>query len=72
MTLGKKRKDKKSNAILYSSYSIISSLFNQFSLVIEHDKSEVFHFSRSTKKNRTLSTRPQVDQYSDPRKSGGT
>ena len=40
---------KKSNANLFCSYNIISSLFNQFSLVIEHNKSEVFHFSRSTK-----------------------
>ena len=38
----------KSNANLFYSYSIISSLFKQFSLVIKHDKSEVFHFSRST------------------------
>ena len=39
---------KKSNANLFCSYNIISSLFNQFGLVIEHNKSEVFHFSRST------------------------
>ena len=29
--------------------SIIPSFFNQFGLVIEHDKSEVFYFSRLTK-----------------------
>ena len=34
----------KSNAVFYYSYSIISSLFNQFGLAI---KSEVFYFSRS-------------------------
>ena len=28
---------------------IISFFFNQFGLVIEYDKSEIFHFSRSTK-----------------------
>jgi len=39
----------KSNANIFCSYSIISLLFNQFSLVIEHDKWEVFHFLRSTK-----------------------
>ena len=41
----------KSNSILQSSYSIISSLFENFGLIIEHDKSEVFHFSRATKKS---------------------
>ena len=41
---------KKSNTILYYSYSIASSLFNQFSLVIRHDKPEDFHFLRITKK----------------------
>jgi len=36
----------KSNTILFSSYSIISSLFKQFGLTIEYKKSEVFYFSR--------------------------
>jgi len=40
---------KKSNINLFYSYSIISSLFNYFGFVIEHDKSEIFHFSRSIK-----------------------
>ena len=40
---------KKSNVILYCSYTIISSLFNQFSLVIKHKKSKAFYFSRLTK-----------------------
>ena len=44
-----KKSYEKSNAILYCSYSIIFSLFNQFGLIIEHDKSEVFHFLRMTK-----------------------
>ena len=39
----------KFNVTLFYSYNIISSLFNQFNLVIEHDKSKVFYFSRSTK-----------------------
>ena len=39
----------KSNKNLFCSYSIIFSLFEQFILVIEHNKSEVFHFSRATK-----------------------
>ena len=37
------------NANIFCSYNIISSLFNQFRLVIECSKLEVFHFSRSTK-----------------------
>ena len=37
-------------AILYSSYNIISSLFNQFGLVIGHNKLEVFYFSKTTEK----------------------
>ena len=41
----------KSNSILQSSHSIISSLFENFGLIIEHDKSEVFHFFRATKKS---------------------
>ena len=39
----------KSNANIFCCYSIISSLFKQFNLLIEHNKSEVFHFSRLTK-----------------------
>jgi len=42
---------KKSNSILQSSYSIISSLFENFGLIIEHNKSEVFHFSKAIKKS---------------------
>jgi len=37
----------KSNANLFYSYNIIFLLFNQFSLVIKYNKSEVFYFSRS-------------------------
>ena len=39
----------KLNANIFCSYSIISSFFKQFRLIIEYDKSEVFHFSRLTK-----------------------
>ena len=39
----------KSNANLFCSYNIISSLFKQFRLAIEHNKLEVFYFSRTTK-----------------------
>jgi len=45
-----KKSYEKSNANLFCSYSIISSLFEQFGLMIEYNKSEVFHFSRTTKK----------------------
>jgi len=53
---------KKSNTIFYSSYSIISFFFNEFGLAIEHDKSKVFYFSRSTKKANPLllNLRPAV------------
>ena len=40
---------KKSNIFLFCSYNIISFLFNQVGLTIEHGKSEFFHFSRLTK-----------------------
>jgi len=36
-----------SNSLLFCSYQITSSLTNRFSLMIEHRKMEVFHFSRS-------------------------
>ena len=39
----------KSNTNLFYRYNIISSLFIQFSLVIKHNKLEVFHFLRLTK-----------------------
>ena len=39
----------KLNAILYSGYNIVFSLFNKFGLVIEHNRSEIFYFSKSTK-----------------------
>ena len=45
----------KSNANLLCSYSIIFSFFKQFGLVIEHDKLEVFHFSRMTKNTKSSS-----------------
>jgi len=36
-----------SNANLFYSYNIISSLFTRFSFVVEYEKTEIFHFSRS-------------------------
>ena len=32
---------------LYSSYRVVTDLMVCFGLVIEHDKSEIFHFSRA-------------------------
>ena len=54
---------KKSNATLFCSYSIFSTLFNQFGLAIEHDKSEVFYFLRLTKNINlpSLDLRPLED-----------
>jgi len=40
---------KKSNTNLFCSYNIISSLSEQFSLVIEHNKSKIFYFSKLMK-----------------------
>ena len=31
---------------LYSSYRVVTDLMVSFGLVMEHDKSEIFHFSR--------------------------
>jgi len=36
-----------SNSYLFCSYNILSKLLDSFSLVIEHSKTEIFHFSRS-------------------------
>jgi len=36
----------KINTLLFCSYNIILLLFTQFELVIEHQKSKVFYFSR--------------------------
>jgi len=36
-----------SNALLFSSYNITSNLLSKFGLIIEHSKTEIFHFSRS-------------------------
>ena len=34
------------NSFLFYSYIIISSLLEKFSLILEHEKTEVFYFSR--------------------------
>ena len=36
-----------SNSQLFCSYNVLSKLLDSFSLVIEHSKTEIFHFSRS-------------------------
>ena len=36
----------KTNTLLFCSYTIISSLLNQFGLMVEHRKFKVFHFSK--------------------------
>ena len=36
-----------SNSYLFCSYNIITNLLDKFSLIIEHSKTKVFHFSRS-------------------------
>ena len=36
-----------SNSYLFCSYNVLSKLLNGFGLVIEHSKTEIFHFSKS-------------------------
>jgi len=36
-----------SNSFLFCSYNIVSLLLKKFSLILEHGKTELFHFSRS-------------------------
>jgi len=52
--VSQKKSYEKSNVNLFYSYSIILSLFNQFSLVIKYNKLEVFHFSKLTKNTNLL------------------
>jgi len=37
----------KTNANLFCCYNIMSLLLNQFGLIVEHEKTEIFHFSKS-------------------------
>ena len=36
-----------SNSQLFCSYNVLSKLLDSFGLIIEHSKTEIFHFSRS-------------------------
>jgi len=36
-----------SNSWLFCSYNIMTNLLDKFGLIVEHSKTEVFHFSRS-------------------------
>lgn len=49
LLFSQKKSYKKSNANLFCSYRIIFSFFEQFRLIIEHNKLEVFYFSKETK-----------------------
>ena len=35
-----------SNSCLFCSYNVMTKLLNKFSLIVEHSKTEVFHFNR--------------------------
>ncbi len=35
------------NSCLYYSYNILTNLLEKFGLVVEHSKTEIFHFNRS-------------------------
>jgi len=49
LSISQEKSYEKSNTNLFCSYSIIFSFFKQFGFVIEHNKSEVFYFSRLMK-----------------------
>ena len=36
-----------SNSLLFYSYNIVSSILDKFGLILEHEKTEVFHFSKA-------------------------
>ena len=36
-----------SNSLLFCGYNILSNLLNSFGLIVEHSKTEIFHFNRS-------------------------
>jgi len=38
-----------SNSLLFYSYNIVSTLLKKFRLIMEHAKTEIFHFSRSNR-----------------------
>ena len=46
LLISQEKSFKKSNTFLFCSYNIVSSLIKQFDLTTEHEKSEIFHFSR--------------------------
>ena len=49
LLISQEKNYEKSNTSLFHRYNIISSLFTQFDLVIEYNKSEIFYFLRLTK-----------------------
>jgi len=51
-----------SNSWLFCSYNVMTNLLDKFGLIVEHLKTEVFHFSRLHG-----SFNPSVDQFSLPR-----
>jgi len=46
LLISQQKSFEKINSVLFCSYNIFFSLLNYFSLTIEHDKTEVFHFTR--------------------------
>jgi len=61
-----------SNSQLFCSYNVLSNLLNSFGLIVEHSKTEIFHFSRSHGPfNPPLSTSlPLVVQHFIPKIRG--
>ena len=63
-----------SNSCLFCSYNIMSKLLNKFSLIVEHSKTEVFHFNRlhSFSDTPLLTSQLLKDLFLCPRIHGNT
>lgn len=55
LLISQEKSYEKSNTNLFCGYNIILFFFTQFGLIVEHNKSEVFYFLRSTKNIYSLS-----------------
>jgi len=51
LLISQKKDFEKTNAILYAGFNIFSPILCNFGLVVEHTKSEVFHFTQATKQS---------------------
>lgn len=51
LLISQEKNSEKTNATLYAGFNILSPILRDFGLVVEHAKSEVFHFTRATKQS---------------------